>query len=213
MEEQTQWLHALIDVAPDIAERSGTFWSSALGWSLGEPWPGHPKFRSFTPAEGDSYIHQQIGDHGPRIHFDLEVDDRGFADRLLDLGAVVTAQAEGWCPMTSPGGCRSASWTGTNRYGRRQSALQATAAAWCRSASTRRRTCMIKRWRFGGRRPTGGGVKAAVMSSPASCTHRSVQVFSCSSRDLVLRIPQLPCGHTLTWVLAISRLKQLAWSA
>jgi Glyoxalase-like domain len=104
MEKQTQWLQVLIDVAPYFAERSGTFWSSALGWSLGEPWPGHPKFRSFTPAEGDSYIHQQIGYHGPRIHFDLEVDDRDFADRLVELGAVVTAEAEGWCPMRSPGG-------------------------------------------------------------------------------------------------------------
>jgi catechol 2,3-dioxygenase-like lactoylglutathione lyase family enzyme len=104
LEEQTQWLHVLIDVAADVAERSGTFWSSVLGWPLGEPWPGHPEFRSFDPAEGDSYIHQQIGDHSPRIHFDLEVADRGFAERLVELGAVVTAQAEGWCPMRSPGG-------------------------------------------------------------------------------------------------------------
>jgi Glyoxalase-like domain len=102
--EQTQWLHVLIDVPPDVAERSATFWSSVLAWPLGEPWPGHPEFRSFIPAEGDSYIHQQIGDHNPRIHFDLEVADRSFADRLVELGAVVTAQAEGWCPMRSPGG-------------------------------------------------------------------------------------------------------------
>jgi hypothetical protein len=102
--EQTQWLHVLIDVAPDVAERSATFWSSVLGWPLGDPWPRHPEFRSFTPAEGDPYVHQQIGDHGPRIHFDLEVADRGLADRLVKLGAVVTAQAEGWCPMSSPGG-------------------------------------------------------------------------------------------------------------
>jgi hypothetical protein len=102
--EQTQWLHVLIDVAPDVAERSATFWSSVLGGPLGDPWPKHPEFRSFTPTEGDPYVHQQIGDHGPRIHFDLEVADRGLADRLVKLGAVVTAQAEGWCPMSSPGG-------------------------------------------------------------------------------------------------------------
>jgi Glyoxalase-like domain len=66
-----------------------------LGWPLAEPWLGHPEFRSFNPPEGDSYIYQQIGDHGPRIHFDLEVADRGIADRLVALGAVVTAQAEG----------------------------------------------------------------------------------------------------------------------
>jgi hypothetical protein len=59
--EQTQWLHVLIDVAPEAAEESATFWSSVLGWPLGEPWPRHPEFRSYTPPEGDSYIHQQIG--------------------------------------------------------------------------------------------------------------------------------------------------------
>jgi hypothetical protein len=102
--EQTQWLHVLIDVALDVSEESATFWSAALGWPLGEPWPGLPEFRSFAPPEGNSYIHQQIGDHGPRIHFDLEVADRASADRLVKLGAFVTGQFEGWCPMRSPGG-------------------------------------------------------------------------------------------------------------
>lgn len=104
MAEQTQWLHVFVDVAPNVAEESATFWSAALGWPLGAPWPDHPEFRSFTAPEGDSFIHQQIGDHGPRIHFDLEIVDWHFADRLLELGAVVTGQCEGWCPMRSPGG-------------------------------------------------------------------------------------------------------------
>ncbi len=104
MTEQTQWLHVFIDVAPNVAEESASFWSAALGWPLAEPWPGHPEFRSFAPPEGDSYIHQQVGNHGPRIHFDLEVADRDAADRLVEMGAVVTGQLEGWCPMRSPGG-------------------------------------------------------------------------------------------------------------
>ena len=79
MTEQTQWLHVFLDVAPNVAEESATFWSAALGWPLGEPWPGHPEFRSFAPPDGNPYVHQQIGDHGPRIHFDLEVADRGSA--------------------------------------------------------------------------------------------------------------------------------------
>ena len=104
MPQQTQWLHVLIDIAPEAAEASASFWSSALGWPLGKPWPRHPEFRSYTPPEGDSYVHQQIGNHGPRIHVDLEVADRGAADRLVEIGAVVTGQFEGWCPMRSPGG-------------------------------------------------------------------------------------------------------------
>jgi hypothetical protein len=102
--EQTQWLHVFIDVAPNVAEESASFWSAALGWPLGGPWPGHSEFRSFAPPEGDSYIHQQVGNHGPRIHFDVEVANRRAADRLVELGAVVTGQFEGWCPMRSPGG-------------------------------------------------------------------------------------------------------------
>jgi hypothetical protein len=101
---QTQWLHVFIDVAPPVSEESATFWSATLGWPLGEPWPGHPEFRSFTPPQGDSYVHQQVGDHGPRIHVDLEAFDRGLADRLVRLGAVITGDGDGWCPMKSPGG-------------------------------------------------------------------------------------------------------------
>jgi hypothetical protein len=108
MAEPTQWLHVFIDVRAALAEKSATFWSAALGWPLGETWPGHPEFRSFTAPEGDTYIHQQIGDHGPRIHFDLEVADRGVrgggADRLVELGAVITGQGNDWSPMRSPGG-------------------------------------------------------------------------------------------------------------
>ena len=102
--EEIQWLHVFIDVAPDVSAESASFWSAVLGWPVGEQWPGHPEFRSFTPPAGDSYIHQQIGDHGPRIHFDLEVTDRGTADRLVQLGAVITGYGDGWCPMRSPGG-------------------------------------------------------------------------------------------------------------
>jgi hypothetical protein len=53
--EPAQWLHVLIDVPPDATERSGTFWSSVLGWPLGKPWRGHPELRSFNPADVDSY--------------------------------------------------------------------------------------------------------------------------------------------------------------
>jgi hypothetical protein len=100
-----QWLHVFIDVPPDQAEASGRFWSAALGWPLGEPWPEHPEFRDFVPPDGDPYLHQQIGDHGPRVHLDLEVADRvAAADRLIALGAAAAGPPRSWTPMLSPGG-------------------------------------------------------------------------------------------------------------
>ena len=59
--EPPQWLHVFIDVAPDVAEESASFWSAALGWPLGEPWPGLPEFRSFIPPEGDSLSISRLG--------------------------------------------------------------------------------------------------------------------------------------------------------
>jgi hypothetical protein len=99
-----QWLHVFIDIRADVAEASATFWSTALGWELGEHWPGHPEFRSFEPPTGDAYIHQQVGDHGPRIHFDLEIADEAEMQQLVELGATLVGEGAGWYPMASPGG-------------------------------------------------------------------------------------------------------------
>jgi hypothetical protein len=99
-----QWLHVFIDIRADVAEDSAKFWSAALGWPLGDPWRDYPEFRSFEPPTGDPYVHQQVGDHGPRIHFDLEVSDEAERQRLVGLGAKVVGEASGWCPMASPGG-------------------------------------------------------------------------------------------------------------
>jgi hypothetical protein len=99
-----QWLHVFIDVRADVSQASAKFWSAALGWQLGDPWPGHPEFRSFEPEDGDTYVHQQIGDHGPRIHFDLEVTDETEVERLISLGASLAGEPREWWPMISPGG-------------------------------------------------------------------------------------------------------------
>ena len=56
----------------------------AAGSALG----GHPSFSSFEPPVGTAYLHQQIGDHGPRIHLDVEADDlETTAARLTAIGA------------------------------------------------------------------------------------------------------------------------------
>src|SRR5215218_7414342 len=60
-----QGVLALERAVADLAEASAKFWSAALGWQLGDPWPKHPEFRSFEPGNGEAYVHQQVGDHGP----------------------------------------------------------------------------------------------------------------------------------------------------
>ena len=104
-ESSVGWLHVIIDVAPESAQSSAAFWSEALGWSIGEPFSAHPEFRSFVPPEGAPYVHQQIGDHGPRIHLDAEVTDLAAAtERSIGLGASAGLLNADVQVMASPGG-------------------------------------------------------------------------------------------------------------
>lgn len=96
----------MIDVPQHRWTRSADFWPAALGWPLGDPWPGHTAFRSFEPGDARPYVHLQIaGIDAPGVHLDIEVDDRDAdADRLVQLGAISGAATEQWLTMTSPGG-------------------------------------------------------------------------------------------------------------
>jgi hypothetical protein len=79
-----------------MSEESAS-WSTVLGW---RSWQCRVTRIPFTPVA--VYIHRQIGDHGPRIHIDLEVPDRGSAgaywaetQSALAIPAASTAY-EGW---------------------------------------------------------------------------------------------------------------------
>jgi hypothetical protein len=99
------WLHAVIDVPERVLESEGRFWSSALGWHVGPPWTGHPELRSFEPPEGDSYLHLQRIDDGPRLHLDLDSDDpASTVDHAVRLGAGIVRDADEWTTLHSPGG-------------------------------------------------------------------------------------------------------------
>jgi hypothetical protein len=93
-------LHVVLDVPDRLAELSGAFWSAALGAPLGPPWRRQPESRSFLPPDGQPYVRQQRGEHGPRIHLDVEtVDPPAETARLVGLGATAHRQA-----LRSPGG-------------------------------------------------------------------------------------------------------------
>ena len=65
------WLHAVMDVPARQLGQLTDFWTSALGWQLGSPWPGHPELRSLEPPRGAAYLHVQEITGPPRVHLDL----------------------------------------------------------------------------------------------------------------------------------------------
>jgi hypothetical protein len=99
------WLHAVIDVPSDQHPALAGFWSQALGWPLGAPWPGHPELQSFEPSRGTAYVHLQRVAGPPRVHVDLE---SGHPDetvgRACELGASAVGESDRWTTLTSPGG-------------------------------------------------------------------------------------------------------------
>jgi hypothetical protein len=99
------WVDCLLDVPPDAADVTTSFWGAALGWKVREAWTEHPEFTSLEPPDGESFVHVQVIDGPPRVHIDftvLELD--GERNRLSTLGATAGSRAPDCQVMTSPGG-------------------------------------------------------------------------------------------------------------
>jgi len=99
------WIHALLDVPTSGRVGAADFWSAALGWPVGQPWPGHPELRSFEPPVGTPYVHLQEIDGPPRVHLDVEAHDAGaLVGQAVELGARVVGESDRWQTLRSPGG-------------------------------------------------------------------------------------------------------------
>lgn len=99
------WLHAVVDVPEGLLPSSARFWSAALGWPAGEPWPGHPELRSFEPPQGRAYVHLQQIAGPPRVHLDVESDDtEATVQQARHLGAEPVDVQDRWHTLRSPGG-------------------------------------------------------------------------------------------------------------
>lgn len=123
------WLHVVLDAPAGVHDPWAAFWAQALGWPVGEPWPGHPELRSFEPPAGDAYVHLQRIEGPPRIHLDVESHDTAeLVRRAVSSGADLVAEHEEWTTLTSPGGLpfcvlqakerrppRDVSWPGGHR--------------------------------------------------------------------------------------------------
>lgn len=99
------WIHAVLDVPAQQQAEAARFWAGALGWPLGEAWPGHPELRSFEPAAGSPYLHLQRVDGSPRVHLDLEAESPDvLVNHALSRGATLVGEQDRWQTLRSPGG-------------------------------------------------------------------------------------------------------------
>lgn len=99
------WLHAVVDQPADRYDAVADFWAAALGWPVGDPWPGHPELCSLVPPDGEPYVHLQRVEGAAGVHLDLECDDpAATAGAAVALGATPVAEHDRWRTLASPGG-------------------------------------------------------------------------------------------------------------
>ncbi|MFY9913889.1 MAG: VOC family protein [Nocardioidaceae bacterium] len=100
-----RWIGAVLDVPAEQVEAADGFWSQALGWTVGDPWPQHAEFHSLLPPEGNSHVLVQTIDGPSRVHLDLYTEDvASESDRAVGLGGARVARHEHWQVLESPGG-------------------------------------------------------------------------------------------------------------
>ena len=94
-----------IDCRTDDLSEATAFWSAALGK---EAHPDEGGRYVQIGSEGDyPHVLLQAVDHDPRVHLDIETDDReAEVERLKALGATEVARIKTWIVMEAPTGHR-----------------------------------------------------------------------------------------------------------
>ena len=100
----------VIDCRTDDLAEAARFWSGALGFETHTE-PGYPEYVELRTPEGHIEMMIQAVDHPPRVHLDIQSDDReAERQRLLDLGAKVVDEIDDdpkhWTIMEAPTGHR-----------------------------------------------------------------------------------------------------------
>ena len=94
-----------IDCKTDDLTAAVTFWSELLGkkGEIGES----GRYATFEGHTGYPRVILQAVDHDPRVHLDIETDDReAECERLKALGAKEVARIRTWIVMEAPTGHR-----------------------------------------------------------------------------------------------------------
>ena len=98
----------VIDCKTEDLRDAAKFWSQALGCEAVQV-PEHPEYFELRTPEGHIRLALQAVSHEPRLHMDIETDDR-FAERnrLQKLGATVVKSVDAygrhWTVMEAPTG-------------------------------------------------------------------------------------------------------------
>lgn len=94
----------LIDHPASSFDDAVTFWAGAQG-TTARPDQGDEKYVAVGPAGGLGLEVQRLGSGSPRVHLDLETDDvAAEVARVVDLGARVMEERDGYTILTDPGG-------------------------------------------------------------------------------------------------------------
>ena len=95
----------VIDCQTQELGPAAAFWSAALGVTAKIDDDG--KYAVLADRKGYPKLLLQAVGHAPRVHLDIESDDReAEVARLKDLGATVVSRLERWVVMEAPTGHR-----------------------------------------------------------------------------------------------------------
>jgi len=94
----------LVDHPASSFGEAVTFWAGVQG-ATPKPDEGDDKYVAVGPAGGLSLEVQRLASGTPRVHLDIETDDlNAEVARVIDLGARILEQRDGYTILTDPGG-------------------------------------------------------------------------------------------------------------
>lgn len=94
----------VIDCQGGELDAHARFWADALGYRIAKQ---DDRYVALEGPDGDARVLIQAVEHAPRVHLDIETDDReAEAERLVALGAKEVARVRGWIVLEAPSGHR-----------------------------------------------------------------------------------------------------------
>ena len=91
---------------PDDMGALAAFWCKALGLTVSPDQPDD-RYVALSAPDGEAKVIIQRVEHEPRVHLDIETDDKeAEAQRLIALGAKPVGKVKSWHVLEAPSGHR-----------------------------------------------------------------------------------------------------------